>query len=258
MSYQLYIGTSGWVYNHWNGIFYPEGLSSKNRLKYFSEHFKTTEINYSFYHLPKPQIYENWYSQTPEDFIFAVKASRFITHVKRLKGVETAWERVLENALHLKEKLGPILFQFPENFRPTDENVKRLEQLLGLIDSRTNLRFALEFRHIAWCDKQIYEILRKHKSAWVIASSPKYPAAEVVTSDFVYIRMHGSKILSESNYTDEELRPLARKIREWLKNNLDAYVYFNNDFRGYAIKNAKRLLHLLNGNQTTTTESSSP
>ncbi len=214
MNYQLYIGTSGWVYNYWNGIFYPEGLSSKNMLKYFSEHFKTTEISYSFYHLPKPAVYENWYSQTPEGFIFAVNASRFITHVKRLKRVEIAWERFLENALHLKEKLGPILFQFPESFRHTDENVKRLEQFLQLIGSRAGLRFSLEFRHTTWCNKQIYGVLRKHKSAWVIASSPKYPAAEAITSDFTYIRMHGSKILPELNYTDEELRPLARKIRE--------------------------------------------
>jgi uncharacterized protein YecE (DUF72 family) len=133
-------------------------------LKYFSEHFKTTEINYSFYHLPTPTVYENWYSQTPEGFIFAVKASRFITHVKRLKGMEIAWERFLENALHLKEKLGPILFQFSESFRHTDENVERLEQFLQLIGSRAGLRFALEFRHTTWCNKQIYGVLRKHKT----------------------------------------------------------------------------------------------
>jgi uncharacterized protein YecE (DUF72 family) len=254
---RLYIGTSGWVYSHWNGIFYPKNLTSKSKLEYFSQHFNTAEINYSFYHLPKPKIYENWYNQTPEDFIFAVKASRFITHVKRLKKIEFSWERFLENTLHLKEKLGPILFQFPENFKSTDENFKRLEQFLELIIS-TNLRFAFEFRHKTWCDERVYKILKKYISAWVIADSPKYPMAEVITSNFVYVRMHGSKILSDSKYTDEELKTLAQKVRKWLKNGLDVYTYFNNDFRGYAIENAKRLLQLLPDSQITTTESSSP
>ena len=97
---KLYVGTSGWVYGDWNGIFYPENLSSKDRLRYFSQHFKTAEINYSFYHLPKPETYQNWYNQTPADFAFAVKASRYITHIKRLRGVKTAWKRFLNNALH--------------------------------------------------------------------------------------------------------------------------------------------------------------
>jgi len=110
---KLYIGTSGWVYGHWEGIFYPENLASKDKLKYFSQHFKTAEINYSFYHLPRPSTYQNWHSQTPADFIFAAKASRFITHIKRLGGVKEAWQQFIENALYLKEKLGPILFQFP-------------------------------------------------------------------------------------------------------------------------------------------------
>ena len=121
----LFIGTSGWVYSHWERIFYPENLPSKDKLKYYSQHFKTVEINYSFYHLPRPSTYQNWYSQTPDDFLFAVKASRFITHIKRLKGVKDAWKQFLENALNLKEKLGPILFQFPSSFKTTEENLKR-------------------------------------------------------------------------------------------------------------------------------------
>ena len=130
---KLYIGTSGWAYSHWDGIFYPENLAYKDKLKYFSQRFKTAEINYSFYHLPRPTTYQNWYLQTPEDFLFAVKASRFITHVKKLKGVKAAWKTFLENALRLKEKLGPILFQFPPSFKATSENIKRLEQFLKYI-----------------------------------------------------------------------------------------------------------------------------
>ena len=251
----LFIGTSGWVYPHWEGIFYPEDLPGKNKLKYFSQHFKTTEINCSFYHLPRKSAYQNWYKQTPEDFLFAVKASRFITHtclvgrqVKRLKGVKGAWETFIENALNLKEKLGPILFQFPPSFKAAEENIKRLEDFLKLITKTLNprphtLKFAFEFRHKTWCDKKVYQLLKKYKAAWVIADSPNYPKVEVVTADFVYIRMHGSKVLFSSNYTKKELKALSQKIKKWLKT-ADVYVYFNNDAMGSAIKNAKELLNL--------------
>jgi len=197
----LFIGTSGWVYGHWIGIFYPEDLPSKDKLKYFSQHFKTAEINYSFYHLPRPSSYQNWRKLTPEDFIFAVKASRFITHIKRLSGVKEAWQQFLENALYLKEKLGPILFQFPPSFRANEIEVKR------------------------------------------IADSPSYPKAEEVTADFIYLRMHGSKVLFTSNYTKKELNSLSQGIKKWLKT-ADVYVYFNNDAYGYAIENAKELSKL--------------
>jgi len=236
---KLFIGTSGWVYSDWEGIFYPEDLPSKDKLKYFSQHFKTAEINYSFYHLPRPSTYQNWYNQTPEDFLFAVKASRFITHIKRLNGVKEAWQQFLENALNLKEKLGPILFQFPPSFRA---DLKRLEAFLKILAK--NYQYAFEFRHKSWCDETAYQLLKKYNAAWVIADSPSYPKAEVVTADFVYIRMHGSKVLFSSKYTKKELSSLAQKIKKWLKQSLDVYCYFNNDFHGYAIENAKELLKL--------------
>jgi uncharacterized protein YecE (DUF72 family) len=249
---KLYIGTSGWIYGHWTGIFYPEDLPSKNKLKYFSQHFKTAEINYSFYHLPRPSTYQNWYNQTPEDFIFAVKASRFITHIKRLSGVKEAWKQFLENALYLKEKLGPILFQFPPSFKATEENIKRLEDFLRSVNPRCQirnnktmvllLRMAVEFRHKSWCNEKIYQLLKKYNVAWVIADSPSWPKAEEVTADFVYVRMHGSKVLFSSNYTKKELKDLAQKIKKWLEQGLSVFVYFNNDFAGYAVENAKTLI----------------
>jgi uncharacterized protein YecE (DUF72 family) len=239
---KLFIGTSGWVYGHWTGIFYPEDLPSKNKLKYFSQHFKTAEINYSFYHLPRPTTYQNWYNQTPEDFLFAVKTSRFITHIKRLSGVKKAWQQFIENALNLKEKLGPILFQFPPSFRATDENIKRLDDFLKLIKATRTVLAAFEFRHKSWCDGKIYNLLKKYDVAWVIADSPSYPKAEEVTADFVYIRMHGSKVLFSSKYTKKELSSLAQKIKKWLKQELSVFVYFNNDFAGYAVENAKTLI----------------
>jgi uncharacterized protein YecE (DUF72 family) len=239
---KLFIGTSGWVYGHWDGIFYPEDLPSKDKLKYFSKYFKTSEVNYSFYHLPRPSTYQSWYLLTPEDFLFAVKASRFITHIKRLKEVKEAWKTFIENTLNLKEKLGPILFQFPPSFRANQEEIKRLENFLKLI-TKNKLRYAFEFRHKSWCDKKVYNLFKKYKVAWVIADSPSYPKAEVVTADFVYIRMHGSKVLFTSNYTKKELEDLAQKIKKWLKT-ADVYVYFNNDAMGYAIENAKALVKL--------------
>ena len=251
---ELYVGTSGWVYSDWQGIFYPEDLPSKNKLKYFSNYFKTTEINYSFYHLPRPSSYQNWRNLTPEDFLFAVKASRFITHIKRLQGVKEAWQQFIENALNLKEKLGPILFQFPPSFRATEVDIKRLEDFLKFItkykiqDTKYKIRYAFEFRHKSWCDKKVYNLLKKYNVAWVVADSPGRrvgwsPKAEAITADFIYVRMHGSKVLFSSKYTKKELSSLAQKIKKWLKK-YDVFVYFNNDAMGYAIENAKELSKL--------------
>jgi len=239
----LYVGTSGWVYPHWEGVFYPDELNPKKKLEYFSKRFKTVEVNYSFYHLPKSSTYKKWYSQTPGNFIFAVKASRYITHIKRLRGVKLAWKTFIRNALELKEKLGPILFQFPPSFKAGDENVKRLERFLEFIRGRAsaNLRFAFEFRHKSWCDEKIYNLLKKHNAAWVIADSPNYPRFDEITADFMYIRLHGSKILFSSKYTKKELKDLAEKIKKWKKNK-DIFVYFNNDADGYAIDNAQVLI----------------
>lgn len=158
------IATSGWVYNDWIGIFYPEDLPSKARLRFFSQRFGTTGVNYSFYHLPKPKTYENWDNQTPRKFVFAVKASRFITHIKRLKEAKTGWVKFLENALYLEEKLGPILFQLPPSFRATEENVITLKEFLKDIDVK-NFRSAFEFRHKSWCEDKIYENLQEDNVA---------------------------------------------------------------------------------------------
>lgn len=238
---KLFIGTSGWVYPHWKKIFYSEDLDSKDKLKYFSQHFETTEINYSFYRLPTKQNFQKWRQETPNDFVFAVKASRYITHIKRLKEVEGAYKTFLERAQGLEKKLGPILFQFPPNFQATDENIQRLLNFLPIIKT-DGLRNAFEFRHQTWFDERIYKILKKYNIALVIADSPNFPKTETITADFVYIRMHGSKILFTSKYTDKELKDLFRKIAEYIKQNLDVYVYFNNDTSGFAIANAKTLI----------------
>jgi uncharacterized protein YecE (DUF72 family) len=239
---RLYIGTSGWIYSDWEGVFYPQEIKSKKKLNYFSQHFKTTEINYSFYHLPRPATYQNWYSQVPEDFLFSVKVSRFITHIKRLKEIEKLWETFLENALHLKEKLGPILFQFPPSFKANDKNIKRLEEFLES-NTKCPTSLVMEFRHQSWCNKKIYQMLKKHKAAWVIADSSRYPRVDVITADFVYLRLHGPEAMFSSKYTKKQLESLSQKIKKWLKSG-DVYCYFNNDANAYAIENAKELLKM--------------
>lgn len=240
---KLFIGTSGWVYSHWKNVFYPANLAQKDKLKYFSRHFQTVEINYSFYHLPDTNTFQKWRKETPTDFIFAVKISRYITHIKRLKKVKDACKTFLENASELKEKLGPILFQFPQNFKADNENIERLKFFLSYFHTlNSKCRYALEFRHQSWFTDEIYKILKKHNAAFVIADSPDYPKTEIITANFVYIRMHGSKILFSSNYTEQELKDISQKIKKWQSKKLDVYIYFNNDAEGYAIKNAKTLI----------------
>lgn len=248
---KIYIGTSGWVYSHWVGKFYPKKLPSSKRLEFFSRYFNTTEINYSFYHLPRKTTFQRWYFQTPKEFIFAVKASRFITHIKRLRGVKEAWREFFENAKSLKEKLGPILFQLPPSFKASQENIESLKKFLKILSEDLSsrhpflLRFAFEFRHRSWIEKQIFDLLKKYNISWVIADSSRYPKSETITADFVYLRMHGPGALFASKYTKKELEDLAKKIKKWQKEKRDIYVYFNNDFYGYAIQNAQYLKKLL-------------
>lgn len=241
---KILIGTSGWIYSHWNGIFYPERLSSKDKLLFYSKHFKTTEINYSFYHLPRKTTFQNWYEVTPKDFIFSVKGSRFITHIKRLKDVEDPLKVFIENAKELKEKLGPILFQFPPSFKIGGEGLEKFKNFLKLL-KKYKLSFAFEFRHKSWFQEKIYNLLRKYNFALVIADSSRYPKAEVSTADFVYFRFHGPGSLFSSKYSKTQLKKFAQLIKKFLKEKKDIFCYFNNDFSGYAIENAKELIKLL-------------
>jgi len=249
---KLFIGTSGWAYEHWQGIFYPGDLPSKDKLKYFSQHFKTAEINYSFYRLPRPSTYQNWYSQVPADFVFSIKASRFITHIKRLQGVKQAWEQFIANTLFLKEKLGPILLQLPPSFSCNPGNLSTVKDFLGAATKIKNQkskleginpRLAIEVRHPSFKNQEFFSLLKKYNVPLVISDAPSWiKIEEPKLADFVYIRMHGSKVLFSSKYTKKELSSLSQKIKKWLKQGLDVYVYFNNDAYGYAVKNAKELL----------------
>ncbi len=243
---QIYIGTSGWAYYDWQERFYPADLPSNKRLQYYSEHFATTEINYSFYHIPRPSTYRNWAAQVPEKFLFAVKVHRSITHTRRLKEAFSAWQKFLDGALVLESKLGPLLFQLPPSLR-ADGHL--LEQVLTGIRSSfspAELRVAFEFRHASWFEPEIVDLMRSYSAATVIAHSQRFPLApNQATADFVYIRLHGPGRMFASGYSTEELASWAQLVRSWAEKGKTVFVYFNNDFQAQAIKNAQVLSSML-------------
>jgi uncharacterized protein YecE (DUF72 family) len=243
---KLLLGTSGWTYASWKGRFYPKDLPSRDYLGFYAAEFPTTEVNYSFYHLPKPSTYERWRTLVPDGFVFAVKASRFITHIKRLHDVTDAWKTFIDNALVLGPHLGPILFQFPPSFRADYDALGRFLDMAatGAHESRP-LRMVCEFRHDSWFTDDIYRLLHQHQAALCIADGARYARRDVVTADFVYIRYHGRRKMFASNYTDKQLSEEANRIRRYRREGLDLYIYFNNDAMGYAIKNARSLRALI-------------
>jgi len=241
---RLFIGTSGFSYSHWeDGVFYPKDLPKKEQLEYFSKRFKTVELNNSFYRLPKEKTFLNWKERTPQNFIFSVKVSRYITHIKKLKECEAPWEEFLERALNLGPKLGPFLFQLPPNWK---ENLDRLESFVKMIEKKgSGKNFAFEFRHQSWFSPSIYKFFRKHENlSLCFIDSPRWPITEEITGKFVYIRMHGGRALYSSNYSKSELKQLSGRIKNYLNRGLDVYCYFNNDAEGFAVKNAEELIKL--------------
>lgn len=238
---KIYIGTSGYSYPHWVDVFYPEDLSQGKWLEFYAQHFNTVELNVTFYRLPQEKAFEGWYKKTPKDFLFVVKGSRFITHVKKLTDSEEPLDLLISRAKLLKEKLGIILWQLPPTLKA---DRRRLEKFLVLCSQFKVCRQAFEFRHQSWFVDEIYELLKKYNLALCIADSPTWPLVEEITADFTYLRFHGGKELYGSNYSDRELKNWASKIKKWQKKNLDIYCYFNNDAYGYAVSNAKTLKKL--------------
>lgn len=238
---KAFIGCSGWQYPHWRGgIFYPAGLSQKDEFKFYATKFGTVEINSTFYHLPKDSTWKSWGGRAPKDFIYAVKMSRYLTHMKKLVEPAEEWRRFFEGAKKLGEHLGPILFQLPPML---SKNLSKLEVLAEILPR--DARFAFEFRHESWFDTEVYTFLRSQNWALTIISHPYLPLIFEVTADFVYLRFHGSQSLYSSCYTDEELRQFASRVKGWLKEGRDVYAYFNNDASGFAPKNVQSLAEML-------------
>jgi uncharacterized protein YecE (DUF72 family) len=239
----LFLGTSGYSYKHWRGIFYHVGLPQTRWLEFYCQHFDTVELNVTFYRLPARKTFVGWYNKTPPNFVFAAKGSRFITHIKRLKDCQQPLRAYKENAAGLGEKLACILWQLPPNLRYSSERLVEFCRLLRA--EYCEKRHVFEFRHESWLQEDCYDILASHSFALCIPLSPDYPRAEQMTAPFSYIRFHSGEVLGNSCYTDKELKQWASKIRAWLEER-DIYIYFNNDAFGYAINNAKKLRDYIN------------
>lgn len=236
----VHIGTSGWNYKHWFGRFYPEHLPQDEMLSFYARHFDTVEINNTFYQLPKIKTFTNWRKSVPKNFLFALKASRFITHMKKLKAPKTSSKKLFNRMQRLKETLGPILFQLPPGWARNDE---RLARFLESLPARH--RYVFEFRDTSWLTQDIYDLLKASNAAFCIHDFRGERTPKEITADFTYVRMHGpSKAAYSGSYSPEVLEQLANQIREWQEKLKDIYVYFNNDAEANAIKNALQLRQL--------------
>ena len=233
------IGTSGWHYAHWEGPYYPDKLPKSKWFQHYAKDFDTVEINNTFYQLPKQQTFELWHSQAPKNFLYTVKANRYITHIKRLKDPKEPLERFFERALLLKQNLGPILYQLPPNFH---KDLDRLKVFLSALPKDRTAVF--EFRHKSWFSQDTYKLLQQFNAAFCIHDMPGMKAPRVVTTDVIYIRFHGPTGKYAGNYSKTALKNWAQWLKENIKNASAVYIYFNNDVDANAVFNAKTLKQL--------------
>lgn len=233
------IGCSGWVYREWRGRLYPESLPQREWLRHYAERFVTVEVNNTFYRLPRAGAVERWAAETPEGFVFAVKASRYLTHIKRLTNLGRGLERFYEPLAPLVEagKLGPVLWQLPETFQRDDERLARaLEALAGRPG-----RPAFEFRHRSWFAPAVYRLLAEHGAALVVADDARRdPLPRTLTADWTYVRFHWGARGRRGSYSAAELRTWRRRIAAWRARS-EVFAYFNNDWEGFAPRNANAL-----------------
>ena len=264
------VGISGWRYEPWRGVWYPDGLPQRRELEFCGRHFPSVEINGSFYSLQRPEYYEDWYHAAPAGFVFAVKGSRYITHMLRLANIEKPLANFFASGiLALRDKLGPFLWQFPPMFAYRRERLaqffsllpKTTEQALQLarrrdarmfgrsrlsIDAKRELRHAIEIRHPSFMNEDFVALLRQHGIGLVVADTAgKWPKMFHVTSDFVYVRLHGDVKIYTSGYSSQALASWARRIRAWDADGRDVYVYFDNDVKVKAPFDALSLMHKL-------------
>jgi uncharacterized protein YecE (DUF72 family) len=235
------IGCSGFLYDSWKGIFYPEDLPHRWWLSFYMGKFNTVELNVTFYRLLKKEAFERWYKETPPDFVFCLKGSRFITHVKKLKDVELPLSTFFNATAPLLEKLHVILWQLPPNLKL---NMKNLEDFIENL-KQYPVRHAFEFRHKSWLTKKVFNLLSASNMAVCTADWPDFINEVPVTANFVYIRRHGEGGNYSTCYTTEQLKNDAKMIKEYLRQGKDVYYYFNNDALAYAPKNAIELKEIL-------------
>ena len=235
--HRLHVGCSGWVYPAWRGDLYPEGVAQRRWLAHYAQQLDTVEVNSTFYRLASPKAVEGWVEQTPSKFLFSVKASRYMTHIKRLQGVAERAKPFYAplEAMSRSGKLGPVLWQLPANFHRDDD------RLASALEALPDGRHCFEFRHESWFDDEVYALLRAHGAALVIGDDPERPDhPRKLTADWTYLRFHRGSRGRDGNYSASELDLWARRIAQW-RRRADVFAYFNNDQSGYAPRNALAL-----------------
>ena len=234
------IGASGWTHEHWKGVFYPPGVPPRQWLEFYAREFDTVEVNATFYRLLLESTFAGWRDRSPEGFLFALKASRPITHLKKLLNADQEVGHLLSRARLSPDRLGPLLFQLPPRW-PVD--LGRLRRFLSLLPRR--YRCAFEFRDPRWLTDAVFDALRDHGAALVRVSAPGLPDADVSAADFSYVRMHGDQRMYSSKYSEQTLREWADAIARWASSGQDVFVHFNNDAHGYAVEDARALRRIV-------------
>lgn len=238
------VGTSGWSYNHWKGVFYPETLPASRWFGHYAEHFDTVEVNVTFYRMMPEKTFQGWRDKAPSGFRYAVKMWRQVTHRKMLKEVGAEVSDFLKRAAQLGDRLGPILIQLPPSFAL---DLDRLERLLPLLSDE--FEYALEFRHPSWFTEPVYDLLRERQIALCIFHHVKIQCPRVVTAPLVYLRFHGESGRSSGKYSTKHLREWAKFVRECSNSGHHVVAYFNNDVKGYAVENAREFRALVSERQ---------
>ncbi len=238
---QIRIGTSGWHYKQWIGRYYPEDIKPAAMLEYYLRDFDSVELNNTFYHLPKESSLDTWRKAVPANFIFAVKGSRFLTHMIKLKDAERGIANFMSRAQRLGRRLGPILWQLPPKW---NVNAERLEDFLSKLPR--GIRYAFELRNPTWMTDRVYEILRKYNAAFCIYELAGYQSPMELTAKWTYIRLHGpTQFKYQGSYSDAQLERWAQRIEDWSARLTAVYVYFDNDDSAYAVNNALTLKRLV-------------
>lgn len=238
---RIHIGTSGWDYSHWKGPFYPKDCAHEERFRFYTRHLSTVEINRSFYKLPDRSTFAGWRDDVPKRFVFALKASRYLTHMKKLKDPRAPLRKFLRRVEVLRDRLGPILFQLPPRWKC---NPERLRAFLEALPDKH--RYAFEFRNSSWFQDEVYDLLAESDAAFCIFELAGKKSPRKVTTDLVYVRLHGpGRKAYQGRYTPQALAGWARVIRRWRRQGKTVFCYFDNDQKGYAAQNAQQLQEML-------------
>jgi uncharacterized protein YecE (DUF72 family) len=235
LAQQIRIGCSGWQYKHWRGDFYPADLPQVRWFSFYARHFDSVEINNSFYRLPPPETFARWREQAPARFLYAVKASRFLTHMKKLKDPEDPLDRFFEGAKELRTHLGPVLYQLPPGWKV---DLDRFEHFLGALPR--GVRHTVEFRETSWYDERVFDLLRKHRVALCLHDMAGSATGQLIVGPFVYVRFHGTQKYG-GRYDDHRLDDWADWLVDRVADGADVFAYFNNDTGGHAPRDAVRL-----------------